>query len=95
MNESKQQIVVLCGPDHTGKTNIARELSKVIDVPYFKSSNEHATYLQNKDLFINQLRYADMRMVDFSTRPATASSWTVVGHVSGCIPKSWAVRQTT
>lgn len=39
----EQQIVVLCGPDRCGKTEIARELSKRTGIKSYKSSLEHLT----------------------------------------------------
>jgi deoxyadenosine/deoxycytidine kinase len=49
----------------TGKTEIAKELSKQTGIPYFKASSEHKTYLKEDNMFIQQLRYADPRMTDF------------------------------
>lgn len=48
-----------------GKTEISKEWSKIKKIPYFKASSEHETYLHSKDKFLNQLKYADTRMVDF------------------------------
>lgn len=64
MNDG-QVIVQLVGPDMTGKTQIAKELAHRLGVPYFKASSERETYLTGPDMFVNQLRYADPRMVDF------------------------------
>src|ERR1044072_5761579 len=61
----KQQIIVLCGPDRCGKTEIAKELSSRLGIPSFKASSEHETYLKQPNQFVYQLRYADVRMVDF------------------------------
>jgi hypothetical protein len=61
----KQHIVILCGPDMTGKTQISKALAKVLGIPYFKASTERDTYLHNKDKFIMDLRYADPRLADF------------------------------
>jgi hypothetical protein len=64
----RQQIVVMVGPDRCGKTEISQALSKSIGVPYFKASSEHDSFLNKQDLFVNQLRFADTRMVDFLTQ---------------------------
>lgn len=48
-----------------GKTQISKEWSNVKNIPYFKASSEHETYLEKKDKFINQLKFSDTRMVDF------------------------------
>lgn len=60
----RQHVVFLVGPDMCGKTNIATAVAARTTIPYFKASSEHGTYLKKKDLFINQLRYADMRVHD-------------------------------
>lgn len=66
MNE--QTIIILCGPDMCGKTNIGKELSHQFNVPYFKAKNEHETYLKQKDYFLQQLLHADPRVVDLLTQ---------------------------
>ena len=69
-----QHIVIFDGPDMCGKTAIATELSRQINVPYFKASSEHKTFLkdcgddrdwQEPPDFLHQLRHADPRMLDF------------------------------
>lgn len=64
----KQLVLFFVGPDMCGKTQIAKELSKVIDVPYFKASSEHDSFLSSqtskREAFLNQLRYADPRIFD-------------------------------
>jgi deoxyadenosine/deoxycytidine kinase len=59
-----QLIIAFCGPDKTGKSHIAKALSKRLNIPYFKASTEHDTFLKHEDRFVQQLRYADPRMVD-------------------------------
>lgn len=63
---SRQIILFFVGPDMCGKTQIAKKLSSVINVPYFKASSEHDSFLTSKDAkdFLNQLRYADPRVFD-------------------------------
>jgi hypothetical protein len=60
-----QQIIMVVGPDMCGKTEISTTLSKVLGIPRFKASTEHDTYLKGQSHFIQQLRYADPRMIDF------------------------------
>lgn len=60
-----QSVTFFVGPDRCGKTQIANAVSKLTNVPYFKASSEHETFLGSQDLFVNQLRYADTRLVDF------------------------------
>lgn len=61
----KKRNIFICGPDMCGKTQIAKELSRRINVPYFKPSDERLTFLNNQENFINHLRFSDPRMVDF------------------------------
>lgn len=60
-----QRIIIVEGPDMTGKTQIAKELSKRLNVPYFKARNEHTTFMKEKQEFVNHLLYADPRVADF------------------------------
>lgn len=68
MHKGLQRILVFVGPDRCGKTQIAQALSRVTGVPYFKATSEHDAYLSSKvtkrELFLNQLRYADPRICD-------------------------------
>ena len=53
------------GPDMCGKSEIARELSRQLEVPLFKASSEHDTFMNAQQRFIHQLQYADPRVLDF------------------------------
>lgn len=61
----KPNVIVVVGPDMTGKTQIAKALARRTGLPYFKAKSEHDTYLNNADKFVQQLKYADTRLVDF------------------------------
>lgn len=65
---NSQQLVFVVGPDMCGKTQIAKELSRWLNAPYFKASSEHTSYLSSKiaknDQFLNQIRFADPRVID-------------------------------
>lgn len=65
MTTKKQMVLIFGGPDMCGKTNISQELSKRLNVPYFKPSEEKLTFLNNQEKFVMDTRYADTRMVDF------------------------------
>lgn len=39
-----QQIIMICGADMTGKTQIAKELSRRLKIPYFKAKTESTAY---------------------------------------------------
>lgn len=62
---SSQRILFVCGPDRCGKTHIAKELSRLTRIPYFKASSEHKAFLDDQKSFLNEIQHADPRMVDF------------------------------
>tara|TARA_R100000808_G_C2155555_1_gene168661 strand:+ start:15517 stop:16047 length:531 start_codon:yes stop_codon:yes gene_type:complete len=59
----EQQLIIFCGPDKTGKTEIAHELSSRLGIPTFKACDEKSKFRNEKN-FINEMRYADPRMLD-------------------------------
>lgn len=63
-----QRVIMFVGADMCGKTQIAKELSRIAQIPYFKATSEHTTFLSSRysvsDQFINQLRFADPRVFD-------------------------------
>lgn len=54
-----QKVIILDGPDNCGKTNIGKELSKTLGIPYFKNSDEHKYFLNDPSYFIHAIRYVD------------------------------------
>lgn len=66
-----QRVIVFVGPDRVGKTEISTALSQVLQIPRFKAASEHDTFLNHQDRFVNQLRYADVRMADFLSQTKT------------------------
>lgn len=61
---SKPFVLALGGPDMTGKSQIARALSHALEVPSFKASSEHKTFLTEQNMFLHQLRHALPREID-------------------------------
>lgn len=57
-------VLFVCGPDKCGKTNIIERLSNEFNIPSFKASDEHRTFLKNQKEFLYQLRYSDFRTYD-------------------------------
>ena len=57
--------VAFIGPDMTGKSNIAGELSERLRVPVFKNSGEWKTELNSEDYFLNLLRFGGPFLMDF------------------------------
>lgn len=59
------------GPDMTGKSNIAAELSSRLNIPVFKNSGEWKTELDSPDYFLNLLRYGGPFLMDFMSQTNT------------------------
>lgn len=63
-----QQLVFFVGPDMCGKTQIAQAIASATGIPYFKATSEHTSFLSTRvstsDQFLNQLRFADPRVLD-------------------------------
>jgi hypothetical protein len=63
-----QRLIFFVGPDMCGKTEIAKAVSRELNVPYFKATSEHTSFLSSRvsknDQFLNQLRFADPRILD-------------------------------
>lgn len=62
---NKQKIIFMVGPDRCGKSHISVELAKTLGVPYFKPSEERQNFLSDQSRFVQDIRHADTRMVDF------------------------------
>jgi thymidylate kinase len=60
-----QKVVIFGGPDRCGKTTIAKELSKVIDVPYFKPTNQRHFAMNDPNVFELQTRWGETKLIDF------------------------------
>ena len=58
-------MIAFIGPDMTGKSNIAAELSNQLDIPVFKNSGEWKTQLDSPEYFLNLLRYGGPFLMDF------------------------------
>ena len=63
-----QRLIFFVGPDMVGKTEISKEVSQRLGIPYFKATSEHTSFLSSRvsknDQFLNQLRFADPRVLD-------------------------------
>lgn len=64
----KQTILMCCGPDRSGKTNILKATELVTGIPVFKASSERDNFLRGQDKFLNEIRYADPRTLDLLTQ---------------------------
>lgn len=59
----KQIILLFEGHDYSGKTQIARELSRLIDIPYFKNIRENEAF--NRDELKYFTKYGGIYLADF------------------------------
>lgn len=59
----RQKVVVVDGPDGTGKTNIAYALSKAMDVPYFRMPSQHENW--RKGRFKEALEFDQTYIAEF------------------------------
>lgn len=78
--KQKQNIIFCCGPDMCGKTQIAKELSRRLNIPYFKAKSEHSSAISDSHIrssldygfanqkFLQQLLIADPRTLDLFTQ---------------------------
>jgi hypothetical protein len=61
----RQKVVIFGGPDRCGKTTIARELSRVTGIPYFKAASQQEIAIKRPEVFEQQTRWAEPRLYDF------------------------------
>lgn len=61
---SKQKIVILCGPDRCGKTNIIEELSRRTKIPTFKAKVQREFFVGDRKNFLPFLRYGETTILD-------------------------------
>jgi hypothetical protein len=64
--------IAFIGPDMTGKSNIAEELSLQTGIPVFKNSGEWKTQLDSPEYFLNLLRYGGPFLMDFIRQTNTS-----------------------
>jgi thymidylate kinase len=66
MSRHKQTVLIFEGPDRCGKTNISKELSKRLKIPYYKNSVEIDKFgILDDEYFIKASRFIDTYMSDF------------------------------
>ena len=58
-------VIIFDGADKVGKTEISKELSKVIDIPYFKNKSEWDAFSKEPSYFLNSLRYGAPYFLNF------------------------------
>lgn len=60
-----QQIIIFTGHDCSGKTEIAKELSRRTKIPYFKNKNEKRYLVEGKESFFDALKYDQPYIIQF------------------------------
>lgn len=58
-------IINFAGADRSGKTEIAKELSRRLGIPYFKNQNEIVNFKSDDSYFRNVLKYGAPLLLDF------------------------------
>lgn len=64
MEFKRQKVVIFGGPDRCGKTTIAKELSRLTGIPYFKPTGQRSIAIKHPKLFEDQTRWAEPRVQD-------------------------------
>ena len=65
-----QQIIIFIGPDKSGKTTIAKALSILLKIPYFKNPNETDVFKTNYNsalLYEAKLMFAFLKQTNYSS----------------------------
>lgn len=66
-------VILFDGSDKVGKTEMARELSRVLNVPYFKNQSEWQAFAKDPSYFKNALRYGDPYFYNFLKMTGTST----------------------
>ena len=65
MSDKEQRIIIFDGPDRCGKTTIAQELSRRLDIPYFKYKGETKAFATDPSHFMNVMKFAEPYFIDY------------------------------
>lgn len=60
-----QRIIIFGGPDGVGKTTLAKRLSTMLDIPYFKPSSQRQFAMDGGQVFREQTRWGEPKLMDF------------------------------
>lgn len=60
-----QRVVIFDGPDGCAKTTMAKELSKRLDIPYFKNSRQDMFFERDPGYFSRALKYGEPYFCDY------------------------------
>ena len=60
-----QSIFIFGGPDRCGKTTVAKALAKMLNIPYFKPTNQQWFAMNDPGAFAKQTEWGEPKMLDF------------------------------
>lgn len=94
-----QHVIIFDGPDGCGKTNMAREVSSRLDVPYFKNQREFMFFEDDPGYFVRAMKYGDPYFCDYLRQTKASiildrsypSEW-VYSQAFGRPTEMWAIR---
>lgn len=89
-----QTIIIAEGPDRVGKTEISKELSKRLSIPYFKNGEDVTAFLKNdSNYFRNTAKYAEPFFLNY-LKQTESSVILDRGYVSEVVYSSLFNRET-
>jgi deoxyadenosine/deoxycytidine kinase len=59
MGMKKQTVIIFDGADKCGKSEMAKELSRRLEIPYFKNQSEWDAFSSDPSYFANAMKYGD------------------------------------
>ena len=66
-------VILFDGSDKVGKTEMAKELSRRLNIPYFKNESEWNAFSNDPSYFKNALRYGDPYFYNFLKKTGTST----------------------
>lgn len=64
----ERKLLIVEGPDGSGKTNIAEGLALKYQLPYFKQAQQKKNWTDGGDSYLNELRFGERRQIDLIRR---------------------------
>lgn len=61
----RQTILIFGGPDKCGKTTIAKEMARQLQIPYFKPAHQQIIAETSPETFALQTRHGEPKLLDF------------------------------
>lgn len=73
MKTKKQTVVIFEGCDKVGKTEMAKELARRTEIPYFKNVSEWNAFSNDPSYFASALKYGDTYFYNFLKNTLTST----------------------